>query len=333
MTNTQQLLAQKFPQLLFKNDFVLAPMTYFKIGGRAEVFCEVSDADQLAQLIQFCDQQTVPVTMMGGASNVIVADEGIPGITICFTGQKYQILDQKTDDGRTIIQAEVGWKTAPFVRKTIDDGFAGLEYFLGVPGRISGAVYNNAHYLQQLIGEHIWRVEIIEPNGTRRWLTNAECQFAYDDSIFHRQAWVIIQVEFALQTGDVTTSMDKVKHATLYRAQTQPLGEPSSGCFFRNPPNTDQLRQRYPQYAERAECPAAFLIDQLGLKGTRIGGVEVSSKHAAFLINVGGGTSKDALELKELVKKRVLEEYGVELKEEVFFLGPKTAQSDFTQSA
>jgi UDP-N-acetylmuramate dehydrogenase len=111
-----------------------------------------------------------------------------------------------------------------------------------------------------------------------------------------------------------------VKEATIYRAKTQPLGEPSSGCFFRNAPNTDELRTRFPQFAQRSEIPSGFLIDQAGLKGERVGGVSISHKHAAFLINDQGGNSDQVKQLVEIVKNRVREQYGVELVPEVFFL-------------
>jgi len=248
-----------------------------------------------------------------------IASEGLRGVVIRTANEQFEILPEK-DGEKTLVVVGAGYKTALFVRQTIEDGLGGLEYFLGVPGRLGGAIYNNAHYLSDLVGKHIRRVEVISRTGEVRWLSQEECEFGYDDSAFQRTSDVILQAEFALFPGDKVRSMELVKEATLYRAKTQPLGEPSSGCYFRNTTNTPLLKDRFAQFAERRECPSAFLIDQAGLKGTRVGDIEVSQKHAAFFVNKGQGTSQQVLELAQIVRDRVKQEFGVELQEEVFFL-------------
>jgi UDP-N-acetylmuramate dehydrogenase len=319
MTDLQNQVASSFGHLDPKFDFELAPITYFKIGGPAEVFLDVKTRDEIINVVRWCHEKNVKLTILGGASNVIVASEGLQGVVLRTSNEEYELLPEKVGE-KQLIRAGAGSKTALLVRKTIDDGLAGLEYFLGVPGKLGGAIYNNAHYLADLIGEHIYRVEVITRDGQTRWLSQAECEFAYDDSVFHDTKDIILQAEFALLPGDKEKSMELVKEATLYRAKTQPLGEPSSGCYFRNSPNNALLKEKYPQFSERQECPSAFLIDQAGLKGTRVGDIEISQKHAAFFINRGKGTSDQVLELAEQVKQRVRELYGVELKEEVFLL-------------
>jgi UDP-N-acetylmuramate dehydrogenase len=319
MTAVQKLIQEQFGHLSPKLDESLAPITYFKIGGPAEVLLDLVTRDQIVEVAQFCQQNQIRLTLLGGASNVIVSSQGITGVVIRTINEDYQVLPEKVGD-KQLVRVGAGYKTGLFVRQTIDDGFAGLEYFLGVPGRVGGAIYNNAHYLSDLVGKHIHRVEVLRPDGSTTWISQEECQFGYDDSLFQHSGDIILQAEFALAPGNKEDSMNLVKEATLYRAKTQPLGEPSSGCYFRNTPNTDQLKKSFPQYAERRECPSAFLIDQAGLKGTRVGDIEVSHKHAAFFINVGHGTSDQVRELAALVKKKVHEKFGVELREEVFFL-------------
>jgi len=314
-TQIQTDLAQFYPEF----DRVLAPLTYFKIGGLAEVYFDLKSRAALIEVIQWCLSHHSHFILLGGASNVIVNSEGIPGVVIRTSNQEYELLpspDKKTG----VIRVGGGYKTSLFVRRTIDDGFGGLEYFLGVPGRVGGAVYNNAHYLSNLIGTHIIRVEVISATGEVHWISHQDCDFSYDHSRFHTSDEVIVQAEFGLAQADQVNSLELVKAATLYRAQTQPLGEPSSGCYFRNTPNTPTLRARFPQFAARSECPAAFLIDQAGLKGTTVGGIAVSHKHAAFFINTGAGTSQEVSQLAEIVKRSVRDQFGVELKEEVFFL-------------
>ncbi len=319
MTAVQRLIQEQFAYFSPKLDEPLAPLTYFKIGGPAEVLLDLVTRDQIVEVGQFCHHNQIKLTILGGASNVIVSSQGISGVVIRTLNEEYQVLPEKAEQ-KQLIRVGVGYKTGLFVRKTIDDGFAGLEYFLGVPGRIGGAIYNNAHYLSDLIGTHIHRVEVLRPDGKTAWLDQAECQFSYDHSIFQTSRDILLQVDFSLAGGNKEHSMELVKEATMYRAETQPLGEPSSGCYFRNVANTELLKTNFPQYAKERECPSAFLIDQAGLKGTRVGDVEVSSKHAAFFINVGQGTSDQVRELAALVKKKVQQQFGVELREEVFFL-------------
>jgi UDP-N-acetylmuramate dehydrogenase len=320
MNELQQLIYTKFAQFSPQFDVPLAPVTYMKIGGPAEVLLDLKKRQDIIDVVTFCQQNSIHYTIFGGASNVIVVDEGIKGVVICVSNEEYQVLPQQLDGGTKLVQVGAGHKTALFVRQTIEDGLQGLEYFLGVPGKLGGAIYNNAHYANQLIGQYIRRVEVIKSTGEVAWMTNAECQFAYDYSIFHYTHDVILQAEFMLMPGNKEQSLQLIKEATVYRSETQPIGQPSSGCYFRNVVNTPDLQRQFPEFAERREFPSAFLIDQAGLKNQQVGGVRVSEKHAAFFVNDGTGTSNDVRQLAEIVKSRVLEQYGVELKEEVFFL-------------
>jgi UDP-N-acetylmuramate dehydrogenase len=223
-------------------------------------------------------------------------------------------------DVQGIVRAEAGAKTALLVSKTIKYGLAGLERFLGVPGTIGGAVYNNAHYLEDLLSAYIKRVEVIDEDGQVKWLKQADCDFGYDYSRFHNTNEVILQAEFLLPKGDVNQSKEKVKQATVYRAKTQPLGKPSSGCIFKNVANNPDLRQRFPQFAQREHVPTGFLIDQAGLKGAAEGDIEVSHKHAAFFVNQGQGTAANVKKLIKRVQAKVEAEYGVRPEPEVFWL-------------
>jgi UDP-N-acetylmuramate dehydrogenase len=313
MSELAQTLTAQFPDWPFQFEYLLAPRTYFKIGGPAEAYIELADTQRVVDLVTFCHEHAIRLTMLGGASNVIVADQGVRGVVLHLTNSEVENIG-------TGVRAGAGVKTALLVRQAVDFGYTGLEYFLGVPGTLGGATYNNAHYLQALIAEHISRVEIVDEQGNLRWLDEAECEFAYDYSRFHKTKEVIVRVEFALHQGNKESSMQLIREATEYRARTQPLGLPSSGCIFQNTPNTPKLKQLFPQFAERTHVPGGFLIDQAGLKGERIGDVEVSEKHAAFMINKGQGTEGQLRQLVSLVKQRVKDAFGVELHEEVFYL-------------
>jgi len=318
MSSLQQLVSDQLAHLQPQFDLSLAPLSYFKIGGPAEVFIEADTREKIIEIVSFCHQHHTPFKILAGASNVIISSNGVVGITVSLTNSDYQIIEQK--DQKTLISVGSGFKTALLVRKTIDDGLSGLEYYLGVPGKVGGAVYNNAHYNEHLIGEYVHRVEVIQPDNQIAWLNQDECGFRYDFSRFQQSKDVILQIEFLLPHGNKDESLALVREATLHRAQTQPLGQPSSGCYFQNIPNTPQLRQQFPQFSERSEFPSAFLIDQAGLKKTRVGGVEVSEKHAAFFVNTGNGTSDEVKQLASIVKQKVKDQFGIELHEEVFFL-------------
>lgn len=319
MSDAYHQLTQAFPDWPFQAEYPLAQQTYFRVGGPAEVYIELTDREQIAQLVKACHQQAIPLTVLGGSSNVIISDQGVAGVVLKPVVDDFSVVS--TSEKRTVVHAGAGVKTALLVRKTVDEGLTGLEFFLGVPGTVGGAVYNNAHYLSHLISQHITRVEVVQPTGDLRWLSHEECAFGYDTSRFHQTQEIIVRVEFSLEQGTRERSEALIREATLYRAQTQPLGLPSSGCIFQNVPNTPELEERFPQFAGKPYVPGGFLIDQAGLKGATQGDIQVSDKHAAFFINTGQGTAADIKTLIDRVKKTVKDRFGAELREEVFWLG------------
>lgn len=318
MTETQTHLAAAFPTLKWEWDKVLADRTYFHVGGPAEAYVELNDEAALVALVAFCRQHSIRVTLLGGASNVVVADEGVTGVVVHLTNDQVTLTER--DDATATVLVGAGCKMALLVSQTVKAGYAGLEYFLGVPGTVGGAVYNNAHYLAHLIGEHISRVKIITGESELVWLSQVECEFGYDSSRFQRTKEIIVAAEFSLPKGDLAQSQQLIKEATVYRAETQPLGEPSSGCIFQNVPATPELLARFPQFASKSHISGGFLIDQAGLKGKRVGDIEVSHKHAAFFVNKGQGTAQQVKELVNIVKTTVKEKLNVDLQEEVFYL-------------
>lgn len=316
MTETQHRLQQQFPEWPWQFDRPLAESTYFKMGGPAEADITLTTIERIADLTIFCHQQAIPLTVLGGASNVIVDDQGVKGVVLHIGLTEVT----RSEQDPSLVQAGAGVKTALLVSQTVEWSLTGLEFFLGVPGTVGGAVYNNAHYLAHLLSEYITRVQVLSPEGELKWLTKAECDFAYDHSRFHTSQEIILLAEFKLPAGDPAASRQLIAEATRRRSSSQPLGLPSSGCIFQNVPNTPELKQRFPQFAQQTHISAGFLIDQAGLKKTRVGQIEVSDKHAAFMINLGGGTSAQTQQLIDLVKAAVKKQLGVELQEEVFYL-------------
>lgn len=313
-----QQLKHHFPDLKFKPNFKLSRITYFKIGGPAELLVEVENRNLLVKLLQYCQQHDLRFTILGGASNVIVADEGVEGLVVLTRHQQLEVLERNSNNAA--LQVESGIRTSTLVSEAVELGLTGLEPFLGVPGRLGGAVFNNAHFKNEYIGDYIQQVEVLNQSGDIQWLSQDECEFDYDRSRFQTSGEVILRVKFTLKYGDKAVSKKKIKETTLYRIQTQPLGMPSSGCIFQNVPNNDDLKKKFPQFKDAKYISAGFLIDQAGLKGLKQGGAKVSSKHAAFIVNEGNATAQDVFTLIEQIKSQVKQEFNVELQEEVFWL-------------
>lgn len=308
----------------------LAPFTYMKIGGPAEVAWEAHDLDLLTEVIRFCQDSGIRWTILGGASNVVIDDAGLSGLVIINRCDAMEVLPQAAAlsllpvpmqglvSQDSVVLCQSGQKTALLVGFSVEQGFTGLEPFLGVPGTLGGAIFNNSHYTQELIGTYVVAVEVLDSQGNRVWLSQAECEFGYDISRFHQSGEVILQVMFGLQKGDKAASQEIIREATVKRATTQPLGTANSGCMFRNvqvPP------EKQSDYDGKTQLSAGWLIDQAGLKNLQVGGAVISNVHANFVVNTGTASSQDVRNLVKLVQEKIREKYQVELVPEVFFLG------------
>ncbi len=336
LTSQRKLLEDHFPDLDFKHEFPLSEITYFKVGGPAWLLVVIKEKRQLVDLIKFCNDKQIECLILGGASNVVVSDQGVNRLVIVTKNDSVQLIEQKekvdvnrneddetanaNDQPTKIIRAECGVRTSTLVKKSVDFGLTGLEPFMGVPGRLGGAIYNNSHFQDWLIGDYVTQVEVIDSDNNIKWLSREECEFGYDQSRFHKTKEVILQAEFSLLPGDKELSDQLIAKTMEYRVETQPLGMPSSGCIFRNVPNNPSLRQKFSQFKDREYVPAGFLIDQAGLKGVSSGDIQVSTKHASFMVNTGKGTAQDIKDLIVRVKQEVLDQFQVELHEEVFWL-------------
>ena len=318
--NLKQLFSQHFPDYDFSFDFSLKEKSYFKIGGPAEVFYEAKTRQEAIALLIFCKKNHIKFSILGGASNVIIADEGLSGLVLSLHLVEIKLVAQS--DQELTFQADCGVKTSALVAKVAAKGGSGLEGFIGVPGVLGGAIYNNAHYLKDLIGDCVSQVEVFHVEKEEVLLLSREnCQFAYEKSIFQTDRNLIIfSAYFTLKKYPPEEIKQRVRASIEKRELTQPLHMPSCGCVFQNPQNTNQLKQLFPQFIDAAFVPAGFLIDQAGLKGVKEGDIQISEKHAAFFVNLGNGRAKDVANLVEKVKTVVFEKFGVILREEVFYL-------------
>jgi UDP-N-acetylmuramate dehydrogenase len=253
--------------------------------------------------------------VVGSMSNLIIPDEGYDGVVL----HNYTKEFTRLDDERVYVSS--GWRMAPLGQKLITLGLGGMEAFMSLPGTVGGAIYNNAHFQNLLFANLIDAVRVYDPLKDQVWdLPAPEAEFAYDDSVFHRVDWVILGIVLHLSPTDQAEAQAKAREASVWRVNNQPLNVPSAGCIFQNIPNDAHLRALFPEFSERDFFPTGFLIDKSGLKGKKIGGAQVSEKHAAFIVNVGHATAADVIELIELIKKEIKNKFQVELTEEVCFL-------------
>jgi UDP-N-acetylmuramate dehydrogenase len=251
----------------------------------------------------------VPLTVLGGGSNTLVADAGVRGIVVRIHGGQVRRLD----DGH--VRADGGVTINGLVRWTITHGLGGIERWAGTPGTVGGAVYGNAHFQGQLIGEIVSTVTLLGAGGEVIDVPAAAMEFGYDYSRLHRTREIVLSADFMVHAGEPAALRETARASLAFRKRTQPLALSSAGCIFQNP---DPARDRIP---DGIPASAGALVDRAGLKGASCGGAQVSPVHANFIVNGGHATAADIRALIETCKAAVRERFGVQLLEEIVYLG------------
>jgi UDP-N-acetylmuramate dehydrogenase len=287
----------------------LAPLTTFKVGGAADWLVEARRGEDVRRVLGVAREFGLPVTVLGGGSNVLIADEGLRGVVIRLHGGEVGELDASR------IRADGGVTINGLVRWTIGRGVAGLEAWAGTPGTVGGAIHGNAHFRGRLISELIDRVSLVSLDGQASDVAVAEMEFGYDYSRLHRTHEVVISADFRVTRGDPDALRAIARESLHFRKRTQPLESASAGCIFQNP---DPARDVVP-----AGIPpsAGALVDRAGLKDARAGRARVSTTHANFIVNEGGATAEDIRELIRRCRDDVRSRFGVALREEIVYLG------------
>lgn len=310
MSGVAHALDAAFGSERVKRNVPLAPLTTFKVGGPAELFLETHSGDEIVRAIMIARQAGMPVTVLGGGSNVLIADAGIRGLVIRPRG------GEVTPIGDSLVRADAAVTINGLVRWTINRGYAGLEAWAGTPGTVGGAIYGNAHWKKTNIGELIESVRLVKPDGTLLQAPADRMEFDYDYSRLKRTGEVVLWAAFRVTAGaDPATLRAVARESLAFRKRTQPLESPSAGCIFMNP---DPVRDRVP-----AGIPpsAGALVDRAGLKGAVRGGARVSPTHANFIINDGSATAGDIHALVEECRAAVKDQFGVTLRNEIISMG------------
>lgn len=344
--NTYETLQQQFPNLQFHSEFSLAPLTTVKIGGPAEIFCEVKNRDQFIALISFAQKNNIQTTVIGWGANTLIADRGIRGLVIKYATQQISVLSEpaaqenneqvkarwessqteneehpefdkldysENDKPRVMVEIEAGVPLPFAINSLLQQGVTGLQWFSRIPATIGGAVYNNIHGGTHFMSEYVHSVVVIDKDGNQQTLMNNQLEFDYDYSRFHHSGEFIISVTFNLFKGDVEKAKQVVAGWAMQK-RNQPQN--SLGCVFQNISEADQQRLQYPTPS------VGYIVDKiLDKKGFQIGDAKISNKHAAFIENVGHATAADYLAVIKTVLAEIKEKTGLTIKPEIFFKG------------
>ncbi len=278
----------------------LGPHSWYGIGGQARYFLALEDDAALARLIGRLTSVGVPYHVIGAATNTLFAADELSGLTIKLATSKLTIHG-------TRITASAGYLMPKLAADSAKAGRTGLEFGAGVPGTVGGSVFGNAGAFGREVKDGLITTDVIDPQGRLHTLSAADCCFAYRESVLksEKPGWVVRAATFETGADDPSRIRDRIKEVQRHRRQTQPIEKRSLGSTFKNPPGE----------------AAGRLIDACGLKGRRIGGAQISEKHANFIVNLGGASADDVLALMAEMRHRVFERFGIELEPEVRVIG------------
>jgi UDP-N-acetylmuramate dehydrogenase len=303
-------LDQAFGPDRVRRNAPLAPLTTFKVGGPADLLIETHTSDEIVRAVALAHDAGVAVTILGGGSNVLIADAGIRGLVIRARGGEVTAI------GDRLVRADAAVTINGLVRWTINRGLAGLEAWAGTPGTVGGAIYGNAHWKQTNIGDLVESVRLLRPDGALLQAPADRMEFDYDYSRLKQTGEIVLWAAFRVRAGADPAALRAVARESLaFRKRTQPLESPSAGCIFMNPdPTRDPVPAGVPP-------SAGALIDRAGLKGAVRGGARVSPTHANFIINDGSASAADVHALVEACRAAVKDRFGVTLRNEIMTLG------------
>ena len=288
--------------------------TSFKVGGPARFFAKAESTEDLKAAIALAREKGLPYFILGNGTNLLVSDKGYDGVVITLAGDFSTIEDL----GNGAFKVGAAVPLGRFARTTLKQGFAGIHKLAGIPGTLGGAIYMNAGAYGQEIGNCCTSVTILDSEGNIRELAAADCGFGYRQSIFQKNKAIILSATFQLPAasaeGKAVADLEaELAECMAKRKASQPLNMPNAGSTFK--------RLESGAADTPTQIAPGYYIEQAGLKGHHIGGAEVSTLHANFIVNAGGATAKDILDLSEHVQRVVHEKFAIKLKREIILLG------------
>lgn len=295
-----RVLRSELPDTEVRAAEPLSRHTSFHIGGPADVLLLPHTVADLQRILTLTREEGVPLTTIGNGSNLLVRDGGIRGVVL-KVAENLACIEFTGTRG----YAQSGALLGVVSRQAALNGLSGLEFAVGIPGTIGGGVMMNAGAYGGEMKDVVTLVRVVDEESRLREVSAAEMQFAYRTSILQTRPWIVVDLEMELRPDDVEQILGRMSHKQYLRESKQPLSFPSAGSIFKRPPG------KY----------VGPMIEELGLKGHRIGGAQVSEKHAGFIVNAGGATAADVLNLIQYVRERVQERFEVWLETEVRIIG------------
>ena len=312
-------LEQLFGNRLLLNE-PMSKHSTLRIGGPAKYFLAAQSADEIIKAIEAAKKDGIDYVVIGGGSNILVSDAGFNGLVIKMADLETRI------DGENIY-AGAGVFSVVLSRTAADAGMAGLEWMATLPGTIGGAIYGNAGAYGEETKDKLTRVLILEGDKSE-WLQKEDCKFGYRDSRFKKTKEIILGAEFALIKGEIVGIKEKMNTLLGKRKDEQPLGASSAGCIFKNfkfsTLNSQLLTLNSvipEEFLKNKTIPAGWLIDRAGMKGFCVGRTSVSGRHGNFSLTQPGATADELIQLISAVKMKVRDTFGIELQEEVQYIG------------
>jgi len=285
-------------------DVPMARHTSLRVGGSADVLAFPQDEEDLRVIIQFAKERAIPYYVLGRGTNVIVRDGGLRGIVISLCRGFREVSTIGRENNEVLISAGAGGDLKSLVRFTRKKNLTGIETLTGIPGTVGGALAMNAGAFGSEIGDVVRSVAMMEDTGAVMVKQRGELRFEYRNLILPEGA-LILRCVIGVRESEGKEIAAKLKNVQRLRSRSQPWNVPTAGSIFKNP----------------EEAPAGQLIDELGLKGYRIGDARISEKHANFILNEGGATAADVLALMAFVRDEVYEKRGIRLIPEVHIIG------------
>lgn len=283
-------------------DEPMSEHTTFKVGGPAECYIKIDDIQHLRTILKFAKDHHIAITVLGNGSNVLVLDGGIKGIVLNIRFNKIEMMNL---DGKVFANIGAGIKISILGHLLLKNELTGFEELSGIPGTIGGAVRMNAGAHGKEFKDIVSSVTCMDYDGNIKQFENEDMHFEYRSSMLKDKSYIVLEVRMEFQKGNEKDIKEKMEEYANYRKEKQPIEYPSAGSTFKR----------------GADFITAKLIDEAGLKGYSIGGAEVSSKHAGFIINKGNATAKDILELIEYVKYKVEEKFNKKIELEIEIMG------------
>ncbi len=301
----QQLAERPVGQVLLNES--LARHSSWKIGGPADLLIEPETSQQVAEVVRFACQQQLPLVVIGQGTNLLFDDSGVRGIVLKIGSQLAAIQI----DGQRII-AEGGAWVPQLARLSMRAGLSGLEHCIGIPGTVGGLVMMNGGSQRKGIGENILRVWIVDATGVQQVLSQADCHFSYRHSALQGTGAVVVKAELKCPLGDIRAIRREMVCDLRNRRQKFPRKQPNCGSVFLS---TSEMHA--------SVGPPGKIIEEAGLKGTQIGGAEVSTHHANFIVNAGGAKSVEVLALISKIRQTIRDRIGFDLCCEVRYVSPQ----------